>query len=798
MEWFVCAVIGLKWKASWFDDSFWFDWDHVLVDEFGTARITLFTSPSDASPANSPRSFSDGLSHLSLLFLDLIRQLSLSYCLPTLIEHPSRRNEISYLLRQLINHLVSTGHLVPACDPSEFNKVLTDITYITSDNISNDLDLYHSFMWMTTPAYIAMKMLEDDYTKHTNRLTDTEFDFNSPTFTRFFRLVNHELVEVSKHFDPDLFEEARRISSWRQLLQKVADGKEVMNDTSFLKLPFFRPTLLSLRTKFQQVASSLDGSEDSSMLSLPSSYSSPHTSLEALLDSSLRTHSSSSNFQQESLQLLTVLHPLLTSPLPRSPLKRAPPDNFSPLVTRFQNDPINPHEIFSSSLFDETDTEKLTRSLIRCHSVCELVGAEKCIRDIPEFFDRTVSVLGSSDSFLRAAANSLFKSFVNTSDVIPILPDLWDRLRSAFRDGRLEEQLALIAISTNWIKYHHHGSPLPPFPATEFDWDGLISADLSERYPFLASILLILFLQHPLIEDQIGKAKATDIILSFEQHQQAVSRIVSIFAEMQQQKADPEKFLSLISYCLRISLLSNREFPPSLKTFLRQHPEIEESDLLPHENRSFLLCHSSVNRHKPHQPSADEPFGESVWEDAAADEFQDLLQDEKTDSTPHDLSAFEHSHTPAWNEIEAGVFSDVVQEDEPDSHWLSASEHFHPPALNEIQAGVFPDVMQEDEPDSHWLSASEHFHPPAWDDAAADYIQFVMDDDSFRPHEPCADDSFNELPETDSIIGKSDEPSDDAADCRSVQGDPKSATEQTTAKQSNVSTDTDSNETSEA
>ncbi|KAK2955529.1 hypothetical protein BLNAU_9577 [Blattamonas nauphoetae] len=186
----------------------------------------------------------------------------------------------------------------------------------------------------------------------TTRITN----LHSPQFIKFNKLVDPELVEVRKRFDPDFFEEAKHISLWKEFLQKVAGGEEVANDTSFLKFVFFRPTLLSLQAKFQQLASSLDGSVNSS--------------------------TSSAHFKQESLELLTILHSLLSSPLPPSlPFSltdHSPTDNIGSLLTLVhQNEPVNPEEIFISSLFDEADDEKLSRSLKRCLSVCELVGVEK-------------------------------------------------------------------------------------------------------------------------------------------------------------------------------------------------------------------------------------------------------------------------------------------------------------------------------------------------------------------------------------------------------------------------------------
>ncbi|KAK2943480.1 hypothetical protein BLNAU_21616 [Blattamonas nauphoetae] len=503
-------------------------------------------------------------------------------------------------------YLVSTGRLGPACDPSKFEEI---VRWSANSYIQvgiTDPSIFDDLIWMTRLSNLIVQSLENEGIVDTAvRLTDTEFDYLSPKITEFSQLVDPELLEVRKQLNPQLFEEVGRISWWREFLRKVAGGEEVENNISFLKSSFFRPTLLSLQAKFQQLASSLDGSEDSSTSSLHSSLSSPHTSLEALLDSSLRILSSSSPFRQESLQLLNILHSLLTSPLPPSHTKQFRRENFGPRLALVEPDNVSSSEIFDSSLFDEPDNEKLARSLVRCKSVCELVGAEKCILDIPNFIDRTVSALGTADSLLREAAFSLFQYFDGTSNDTPLLPHLWNRLRSAFRDGQREEQCALIRMSMKWIMDQITQSSLPPFPATEFDWDGFISADLRDFAAFVSSLILIWLVRCRLIKDAIGSDKTLFIILSFEQHKHFISRIVSIFDGTHQLDDDPQDCLWFISYCLLLSLLSNRDFHSTLTSFLTEHPELEAHTLLPHENIVFLLCHSSLNHHKPHQPPLD-------------------------------------------------------------------------------------------------------------------------------------------------------------------------------------------------
>ncbi|KAK2948995.1 hypothetical protein BLNAU_16101 [Blattamonas nauphoetae] len=355
MEWFVCAVIGLNSKGSENNDSFWFDWDDVVVDEFGTARINLSASHSDSSPPHSPQSFSDGIASLSKLFLDLIHQLSKS-----------------------------------------------DRRFSRSKRSSNNWRL----RWMDQMR------------------------------------IRHRL-----HFH------------------------------------------------------------------LPPS---PHTSLAAHLNSSPRTHSSSPHFRQETLQLLDILHTLLTSPPPPSLHKQTLPE-LTPFdlsyhrISLIQPDPVNLNEKFDSSLFDEPDNEKLVRSLMRCLSVCQLVRVEECIRDYPEFVDRCVSVLHTTDPHVRSATFRLFQVFLHGMDTISLLPRWWNRLRSSFRDGQFEEQFCLIWFSTVWIGFSMKLGTLPPFPGKDFDWDGLIHASLIDDTSFILSIDLLEVLRHSTIQIMDTAAEVTDI-----------------------------------------------------------------------------------------------------------------------------------------------------------------------------------------------------------------------------------------------------------------------------------------------
>ncbi|KAK2958390.1 hypothetical protein BLNAU_6660 [Blattamonas nauphoetae] len=523
-----------------------------------------------------------------LLFLVLISQLSISDCLQERMDSHFKTNLLTTVLLRLIDHLIDTDTLVPICDESEIEEIVSEYENISDKTLPNTLNLPDALLRIVVHLYEIVQHLEnEDLVSHTVRLTDPEIDPRSPKFTHFTQLLEPELDELRKQFDPVLYEEAKRITLWRELIEKIVSGEEVENDKSFLKLSFFRPTLLSLQAKCQHLASSSDGSEDTH------------------LDSSLQSISSTTHFKLESLKLVTLLHSLVTSPLPPSLPKQSPDDSFQTILTFYPLNDLDPTERFDSSLFDEEDDEILTKSLIRCFSVCDLVGVDQCIVDLPTFFDRTVSTLGSSNHQVRFAASSLNDRLHKMLSVIYQLPHVWNRLRSAFRDGFPEEQYALIRISTAWINATIVDHSLPPFPFTEFDWDGLFTTDLSDMFTFLVSLRLIMAIRRSSVEDKIERAQANHIILSFERHQQVSSRLDLEFEDFVQENLGDEFVGMLLSYSLLMTLLVQSDFPSSETTFLTTHPEMDVRFLLPIQHNFVLLCHTSLNQHKPKQPPLD-------------------------------------------------------------------------------------------------------------------------------------------------------------------------------------------------
>ncbi|KAK2950592.1 hypothetical protein BLNAU_14484 [Blattamonas nauphoetae] len=561
MEWFVCAVIGLDSKVSQTDEWFWFAPDELMVDE---CEITQLSS----SPPHSPQSFSAAIVSLSKFFLSLLDQLTASNRLPHRVEDHFRDNLIPSVLRRLINHLFSTGTLIPICDQSKIDDLVNEMINSCLQSLPSTLGLSDTLIRMIGKIYDLVHQMEiNNLTDTTVRLSGIDSESHPLKLRQFLRFYEPELIKISKQYDPTVFDDPRRIQFWKEFLNKVALGEEVVTD-AYLP-PNEVPTSVLVNKWIRDI--------------------------------SYGTLPSSSHIKQKVLELLDILHPLIASSLNLSFLKHTQIKTVD-RVQKYENP--DPTERFDISIFDEADDELLAQSLVRCFSVCDLVGAEKCIRTLPTFFDRTVSLLGSSNFHVRETAYSLFTRLLETPSVIPLLPRLWNRLHSAFSDGWLEEQDALLRISVTWIHAIINGETLPMFPFDQFDWDGLFSADMRWSFLFCHSIELIMSLQRPWIEQQIGRAKVTQVIVSFEQHQLASSRINSEFDSIVINTSD-DLIQILISYSLLMSFLFKSDFPIHLTNFLTTHLDLDVNILLPRRNHLTLFCHTSLNPHKPCQPPLD-------------------------------------------------------------------------------------------------------------------------------------------------------------------------------------------------
>ncbi|KAK2948567.1 hypothetical protein BLNAU_16466 [Blattamonas nauphoetae] len=96
-----------------------------------------------------------------------------------------------------------------------------------------DIGLSDIFLTTAAYAYFVIHEIEElSFPETIVRLTGFAGEDHSLYFPNFYPMIEPKLGEIRKLFDSDLFEEAKRITSWREFLNEVASGEEVVTDSS--------------------------------------------------------------------------------------------------------------------------------------------------------------------------------------------------------------------------------------------------------------------------------------------------------------------------------------------------------------------------------------------------------------------------------------------------------------------------------------------------------------------------------------------------------------------------------------
>ncbi|KAK2959729.1 hypothetical protein BLNAU_5218 [Blattamonas nauphoetae] len=568
--WYIECILGVESRLNLGLADLPLQQDDIVVDNLFRFHINpLPSSPTSGNGYESAYSVSSEIQRVSQYFVELIDNLKKSNLLliPTItineIFHSIEERAVGN--RKEYSVMFLTDDVFKSARDSILAESQIHLHYLTRRGPSlgsesearteSDNGLFDSVMWTLTRAYILVHDLEDKkWVDATVRLTDPEINLSSPKFTSFTKLLEPELDKILKQFDSDS--------------------------------PCVVPQIALLPTDASLAPSEVP--DTGVVVGWISGEFDIVITFIALFSSHLPQRPprlfSSDNLVGVTLQTgitQASVHPSLFHHLP-SLFKQVASDIF----VQSQMKDVDPTERFDSSIFDEKDDGILTKSLLRCLFVCDLVGASQ------------LSTLGSSNHQVRHAAKSLFTSLVIIPIVIPQLPHVWSRLRNAFRDGKTEEQYALIRISTRWIFETEENYSI-------FDWDGLFSADMSWGTLFLVSLDLLIALLFCDVENESQVAKNKQIILSFERHQHGVSRIVSIFDDFPHNQLRIETIPILIGYSLLMTFLINSDFPSSGTAILLAHPEINLKYLIPLQFNIFYLSYTSLNPHKPHQPPLD-------------------------------------------------------------------------------------------------------------------------------------------------------------------------------------------------
>ncbi|KAK2959008.1 hypothetical protein BLNAU_6024 [Blattamonas nauphoetae] len=407
-------------------------------------------------------------------------------------------------------------------------------------------------------------------------------------------------------------------TEWVGMMEMVEQGVEVLTDLSFLQSPCFRTTLLTLQKRYQhgsntpnfdESVGSLTSSQDvrDPTTHLPFVPEAPQNWMELdstqLLSISTQTalpsdHSSSlsqtivtdSSFNQaeharQSQHFLTTLHLLLSRPNPTSFSWNVRPAHISDSVfeafTTTDTSPADLNTKFDTSLFDETDDQKIVASLRLCQEVITMTKSTKCIVDIHSFRPLLLSGLHSANHAIQFQSFSLIDAltqFIPASD--PRTSEFLS-LRSAFRDGTYYEQLTLLLLWTRWFGHKADDGDGPTMRVTDFDFDGFLGDYLGDAQLLERATLFVWGVFSSATVSMSFQWKL-DFILRFEKRNQMMSRLSS---------APNLTSIILSSF---MSLLHGYTFPSTMTDRI-----ITDVHASPHRfqkglGTSFFLSHTSI------------------------------------------------------------------------------------------------------------------------------------------------------------------------------------------------------------
>ncbi|KAK2954231.1 hypothetical protein BLNAU_10886 [Blattamonas nauphoetae] len=551
MEWFVEGVIGLdsRWKRN--------DWrsslttNDVLIDETETVRLKAPDSVS--SPSFLP-SFTDDLNTLCQLILDSLDALSDDECLEV---PPPIQSIFSNILTSIVSVFVESGDLVL-------------LPNFTLDSIRSS---FLGIVQQINPSSLKKQLFSQGY-----------FVAKFPSF------LSH------------------------------SSG---VSDFSFLRISCFKPALLRLQTKFQNIAQlslhsdqfspnpnmisssepSLDWSTTAPSLAIQSSFSlntahlsDPTTNQSELDDGSERSDvslcnqpSSSTSFsslpsKQETLQILTVLHSLITAPLSPSLEPSDPPPPFllrdKPDFSPIAHEPI---DLNGPSLRTSSTKKTKQPSLTRFSDVI-------CLANIEQFVEGLTALLESRNRQLQSAAFPLLIKLLHQLEFGEIHRNLLFSLRFAFRDGSTASQIVFMEATAVFSAQVSDSLGSVDDPLRAFDWEGMIHIKNKDNSFFH---LCIRFLRTSFVRLwSISRKLAESVFLGFDKHQHAVSRMVSLVPQQSPSQIQQANH-PMLGLCLILSFHFGVTLPDPIIQSIWQDSSITSSFLGFHP--SFLLTHTSFN-----------------------------------------------------------------------------------------------------------------------------------------------------------------------------------------------------------
>ncbi|KAK2955381.1 hypothetical protein BLNAU_9609 [Blattamonas nauphoetae] len=543
MEWFVEAVIGAELFQNEHPSAPPLTFENIRIDSSSTIVIAFPSSPDEPSISGS---LSSDISTLCKFFLHIHRTLEITnrFILP--FDYTQQDIVFARFMVALVEECVSSNKLIlPNSSPHDHFQSFVEFYQQLCET---DGFYTNSFLPHTLAASFTRFVLQPD--------RRSSFILPDHSFLRSGDAVEYsnELLDAVKKIKvTHSLEGVRNVyfdwTEWVTMMETIEKDATLGSDLSFLQSRYLRATLLSLQTKNQHIVNPSPIEENSESDSLPflitgdhSNFSSSAISTEITLPSEQSSSESqelaseqsvfhSNSIGRHSRQILSTIHDILTRPHHNSfPWDNRPShtsDTELDALLQLPPSKVDQNEKFDISLFDEADDAKIVASLRRCRAVVESTQSTKCIVDIDTFREFLIAGLSSTNLIVQKECYYLFFAIGEHLTTVDDPRDIqFQSLQKAFRDGKFWEKVALLNLWTRWFFQSEsvHGQVM--MSEFDFDFDGLLAADLHETLLFYLACLFIrtIFLNNVV---SMSFGWRMDFLLSFEKRHQMMSRLTS-------------------------------------------------------------------------------------------------------------------------------------------------------------------------------------------------------------------------------------------------------------------------------
>ncbi|KAK2963576.1 hypothetical protein BLNAU_1619 [Blattamonas nauphoetae] len=640
MEWFVEAVVGIEQFRKDCPSAPPLTSNNIQIDASSTI---LIDPPSSHQQPSIAGSFSSDISTLCRFFLDIHRTLAPLNRLTAPL-HPDQEDIVfARIMIALVELFVASGDLILPNSPPKDHLQYYFADYFhqcINSGIPPSCLFFAPFLVEAFSSTVLGSNVRHDF-------VPVQQSFLNGEKVGYFEQL---LDAVKKVKETHSLEAVRNTyfdwKEWLTMMAMVDSDVRSLNDLSFLQSRCFRRTLLSLQTKHQLRAtasqtgennetdstpfwmpdnlslhsraisaftdltlnrhsslahqtSSILSSDHSSIISTQASLPSQHSSSESQTLASLQMPYHSDSIAKHSRQLLIAIHDLLA----RHPHISFPWDirpSFKPesemdaLVIHI-HEPDDEYEMVDVSLFDETDDQKIVRSLGRCRAIVKARKSADCIADIITFRKTLLSGLHSSNRIIQSECYNLF---FEIGDVLQIVDDPRNSdiqiLKKAFPDGSIYERMALLRLWLRWLTCKDRDRRGQTMEESDFNFDGFLAAEMSDIQLFDQACV---FLERIFFCEAVSMPvqKRLDVVLRFERRNQMMSRLASYTTLVSDEKQS-QHFQSPLAIILGsvLSVFCGCDFPSPLTELLAI--DLESS---PHQfsrvlNPAFFLNHTSI------------------------------------------------------------------------------------------------------------------------------------------------------------------------------------------------------------